>query len=735
MPSEFFAHVSDGQPIEMHELDEHLRKTATLAANFAEAFGAPDWACLAGLWHDIGKYLPNFQRKLRGESVQVEHSGIGAALALSKGNSGLPLAYAIAGHHGGLPNLDESGEGFPTPLRERIRKNLPRLQEVAAHLPEEIANQALPAVPEQVGKDRKTAEFWTRFLFSTLVDADWLDTEAFFDPQKGTYRGSKVTLRDLRGRLSDYLDCVAGVQGDKDRESPLYSARAAVLQACQDAARRPPGLFSLTAPTGSGKTLSAMAFALNHALAHNLRRVIVVLPFTSIIEQNAEVYRRALGTDEVLEHHANLDPAQREKEYGEETACRHELATENWDTPIIVTTTVQFFESLFSNRRGTCRKVHNIARSVVILDEVQALPPELLLPILDALRELSLHYGCTVVLSTATPPALKKRESLPSGLDGVFEINPDPLELARKLKRVEYRWPRKDEVTGLDTLCEQIAEHLQFLAVVHRRADARELAQMLEERLGDESVFHLSALMCPSHRSHTIWLVRHALKQSRPCRLISTQLIEAGVDIDFPIVFRAMAGLDSIVQAAGRCNREGKRNSGQVVVFRAPTAPPPGIPRKGLEVTEEMLALTGTLDVTDPATFEMYFRSLYFASSLDKRNIQRDREQFNFATVARNFRLIEDGFTRSVVVPYEESWNVIERIRSDGPSCETLRALQPYVVHIYEKAFKDLVSEGALEELCEGVYALSEVFEHLYSEKYGLATGDVQPPSPEKLVF
>ncbi|HOF40710.1 MAG TPA: CRISPR-associated endonuclease Cas3'', partial [Candidatus Hydrogenedentes bacterium] len=370
MPDEFLAHVHNGPPVKFHALDKHLHETAATAASFGEAFKSSEWSFLAGLWHDIGKYLPDFQRRLRGGDVRVEHSGIGAVLAHSKGDAGLPLAFVIAGHHGALPNLIESEEDCPSPLRERIRKNQSRLQEIEPSLPSEIVDATLAPLPPYVHSDRKTVEFWTRFLFSTLVDADWLDTEAFFEPERRACRGSRDALPRLCGQLDSYLEHLADALEESERQRPINAVREHVLNACKAAACRPPGLFSLTAPTGSGKTLSSMAFALKHGVKHGLRRVIVVLPFTSIIEQNAEVYRKALGAGAVLEHHSNFDTSRIAREYGEESARRHELATENWDAPIIVTTTVQFFESLFSNRRGVCRKLHNIARSAIILDEV-----------------------------------------------------------------------------------------------------------------------------------------------------------------------------------------------------------------------------------------------------------------------------------------------------------------------------------------------------------------------------
>ncbi len=563
-------------------LSDHLTNAAELAESFAEAFGSSDWGQLAGLWHDIGKYRQEFQQKLRGANVSVDHSGAGAALARERDDKlGLFLALAIAGHHSGLANI-VSTECGPKPLKQRLRENIPVLEAIRSDLPNEIAERPVPDLPAflwrapkgrpDIQMERRRRAFWTRFLFSALVDADRLNSEAFADPTVAATRSRYADIADLKNRLDACInDKVANLSAEA-REREVNKARSEVLRACRSAAEDRPGIFSLTVPTGGGKTLSSMSFALRHTKHHGLRRIIVVIPYTSIIEQNAEEYRNALGAENVIEHHSNLNPETREARYGDDLVRRHELACENWDAPVVVTTTVQFFESLFSNHPSRCRKLHNIARSVVILDEVQTLPEQFLVPIVDALNELVSNYGCSIVLSTATPPALAARNSFPAGLRNVRPIITAPLALFQRLSRVSYTWPAADDKpAGWDELAAELADEPQVLVVVHRRKDARELATQLGARTDNDSAVHLSALMCPAHRSAVLKQVNATLLTGAPCRLVSTQLIEAGVDIDFPVVYRALAGLDSVVQAAGRCNREGRLARGRVVVYRAPT--------------------------------------------------------------------------------------------------------------------------------------------------------------------
>ncbi|HEX7119807.1 MAG TPA: CRISPR-associated helicase Cas3' [Longimicrobiales bacterium] len=736
-----YAHTVPGAPEQAWEpLADHLRNVAELAQTFADAFQSGDWGYITGLWHDLGKYRPEFQARLRGERIHAPHSGVGAALAASRGGLGMAVAFAIAGHHTGLANRAAQGDSDARPLRERIAENAPTLKRLRQLIPRELIDYPLPPPPaylippsrtgrsERESAARRT-DFWTRLLFSALIDADRLATEGFYDPAKRRFGRDYDSLPSLRERLEAYLDRF-------HPDTPVNRIRAEILQACRTRADQPTGIFTLTVPTGGGKTLSSLAFALRHAEKHGLRRVIVVVPYTTILEQNARVYRDALGDHNVIEHHSNIDEAGR-LEHDTEAEIRRQLACENWDAPIIVTTNVQFFESLFSNLPSRCRKLHNIVRSVILIDEAQTLPVRFLNSALDAMRELAAHYGCSFVLMTATQPALARRDSLPCGLENSDEIVPDTRGLARALDRVRVHWPDPDAPpVGYDELAARIADHERVLAIVHRRRDARELAQ----KLPPDHRFHLSALMCPAHRLKTLSVVRDRLSAGKPCRLVATQLVEAGVDIDFPVVYRALAGLDSLAQAAGRCNREGRlmvrgrAEKGDFFVFRAETTPPPGTLLKGLESTEALLGRYGPrLSFTDPDMLEEYFRILYAKCETDPEGVQIERAQFNFANVARKVRLIEDGYSQPVVVPWRDAHKRVRAFES-APSRETQRALQPFLVQISEVDLERLKSLGAVERLRDSVHVLTPSFEHLYHEEWGLVVDEDALPNPEALI-
>ncbi len=719
----FFAHTrADQPPSAWQDLRAHLEGVAALARDFSSAWDAGAWGWLAGLWHDLGKYQPEFQAYLRGAKSGPEHAIVGALHAKARAVRGddraLPLAWVIAGHHAGLANPKSSEPGDPRPLLSSLQdKQLEQLLVRARpYVPADLLDAELPALPsrleaannshQSLKRMRRSFELWIRFLFSALVDADSLDTEAFCQPERRTGLCFD-DIPTLRQRLTDHL-----AQLGQNAPSPVNALRAEVLAACERAADEPPGRFSLSVPTGGGKTLSAMAFALRHAEKHGLRRVIVAIPLTSIIEQNAAVYRRALGAHNVIEHHSNLDP-QKETE-------QNKLASENWDAPIIVTTNVQFFESLLGNRRSRCRKLHNIARSVILLDEAQTLSRHLLDPILEVLQELTDHYGCSLVLATATQPALTSPQ-LPTRLLGVREIAPDPPALAQRLRRFAVRWPAATPPIGWDELADELSAHPKVLAIVHRRQDAHELAL----RLPAVGRFHLSALLCPQHRTDVLQRVYRALKREGPCRLVATQLVEAGVDIDFPVVYRALAGLDSLTQAGGRCNREGRLAAGQLgqlVLFRAPTQPPPGILQQGLETTEAILKMCeNEVDLSDPAVLSRYFEILYNKGDTDRENIQAYRSGSDFAAVARKFQLIDEAGC-PVVMPYGDAAARLEDLRRLGPSRERLRAVQPFVVSLRPDQVRQLEELQALELLHDNVRTLAVGFYHLYDrEDFGFA--------------
>ena len=569
------AHLSeDGRS---QPLSEHLRNVAEKASKFAADFRAANWGYAAGLLHDDGKALVEFQKRIRGASIQVDHSTPGARFAVEE--YGIPrgygrlLAYCVAGHHTGLP--DGADNGKQSSLEYRLAHS--RLGEgyLAGELPVTLENPPIGRPPVSAEKRGFDASFFIRMLYSCLVDADFLDTESFFEPHRVALRGRGPALETLKGFLEDHLRTIAASASPTE----VNRLRARILAECRASALLAPGLFSLTVPTGGGKTLSSMAFALDHAIRHGLRRVIYVIPYTSIIEQTARVFRDVFGADAVLEHHSNF--VQESDDSDDEREQRRRLAAENWDAPVVVTTNVQFFESFFACRSSKARKLHNVAASVVILDEAQMLPVSVLSPTLEVIRELVEGYGSSVVLCTATQPALMAREEFKGGLTGAREMMGAPLDLEKAFRRV-------NEVnlgeTGDAELVRRIREARECLCVVNTKKHARELFRTLEDQPG---TFHLSAAMCPVHRSRVLGKakdpepgsIREALLEGKPCRVISTQLVEAGVDLDFPVVFRALAGVDSIVQAAGRCNREGKlADGGTLYIFSPEESAPPGLP-------------------------------------------------------------------------------------------------------------------------------------------------------------
>lgn len=568
---------------------------------------------------------------------------------------------------------------------------------------------------------------WVRMLFSCLVDADFLDTESFMDPGKAERRGLPTDLSDLLARFDRALaDLTAGAD-----PTPVNSLRAEILAQCRKIAAASPGLFSLTVPTGGGKTLASMAFALEHARRFGKRRVIYVIPYTSIIEQTADVFRGIFG-EAVIEHHSNAESSP------EDETQRSRLACENWDAPIVVTTSVQFFESLFAARTSRCRKLHNLVDSVVVIDEAQLLPADFLQPILDVLNLLSRHYGMSVVLSTATQPALASQEYFDPrrnirGLQDVREIIDDPDALYRALKRVEVRLPEDWHAPETwETLAARLTGHDSVLAIVNTRRHARELF-----RLMPPDTLHLSALLCGAHRSQVIADIKERLKAGIPTRVISTQLVEAGVDLDFPVVYRALAGLDSIAQAAGRCNREGRAELGTVIVFVPPHARLPDMVKHGIDATIGTLHRE-TRDPLDRALFARYFERLYHACELDKHDIggllkvDGGTLGVNFRTAAERFRLIQDEDSVPVVVLYRgpdgadtRIERLLDTLRKDGPERWLMRKLQRYTVNIHRREALRLMNQGALEEVMPGLFV--QVGDTLYDSTLGLLPEGADP--------
>lgn len=698
-----YAHTPAPGSDQWHMLDNHIHEVASLAREFADAFGAGELAYWLGIWHDLGKCNPLFQDYLKICVNNPEHRGHGpdhkaAGASYAQKNPALVfLALLIQAHHGGLKSPAEYRNWLADKQREHgtaLDDSLTAARALLGNLdPPQTLN-----LPLAIKQDPYAAEFFLRMLFSALVDADFLDTEAHFNKQKTALRGSSVSLTSLWQKLESYQQHTSGAD-----LNIVNRARHSIYEACLQAAALPPGWFRLNVPTGGGKTRSGMAFALRHALAHGLRRVIVAVPFISITEQTAQTYREIFGAGDehipvILEHHSSAQYMA--GDHAEFTPAQQwsRLAAENWDAPIVVTTTVQLFQSLFASGTSPCRKLHRLAKSVIILDEAQALPAHLLSPILDALKQLTTHYGASVVLSTATQPAF---EAIPLMKDlEAHEIVPEPEYWFDALRRVSYEW-HTQQALSWEEIAILLHNEPQALAVLNTKKDALALLAVLN----NPHALHLSTLLCGKHRREVIQEVKRRLSAHEPCLLISTQVIEAGVDLDFPFVLRALGPLDSIIQAAGRCNREGKLERGRVLIVRpAEGSTPQGAYRAGVGITEKMLG-EGSLDVDNPAIPARYFRLLFDTVSTDRDGIQKLRKELNYPEVSKQFRMIDDE-TEDVIVLYgneaeqKKIQGVIDQLRRTPAMARySLRSLRPYMVSLRSREAERCRKRGLIGEL------------------------------------
>lgn len=714
------AHTSeDGRT---QSLSGHLQAVGDLAGRFALQFGCEEWARHAGLVHDIGKAAPAFQHYLLDGGPKTEHAAA-AAIALYQGNTHL-LAYCAAGHHAGMP---DGGDGADMPDSPTLRAKLQRQNRYGWDIPAYLQDAGLPPStvlprPPIVTLERHgfSLSFLTRMLFSCLVDADYLDTEAFMNNKP--IRLNELSLAPLLPLLERHLTSFGAPKNELNRQ------RTEILACCKVMARMPRGLYSLTVPTGGGKTLSSMAFALRQAKEQGLRRIIYVIPYTNIIEQTAGVFREIFGDEAVLEHHSNAgyDDAD-----GSQSADRlyKRHASENWDASIVVTTSVQFFESLFSNRPSKCRKLHNIANSVVIFDEAQMLPMPYLLPCVRAIAELVQNYRCTAVLCSATQPALGPY--FPKGMRPA-EICPDYEELHALFRRTRFVVEAED--FSEETLALRLNREHQTLCIVNTRMQAQAVFGLLQ----GEGCFHLSTLMYPLHRKRTLEIIHQRLTYKLPCKVVSTSLIEAGVDLDFSSVYRERAGLDSMIQAAGRCNRENKRSieESSVHLFRFAQDQSPRIPASlalPFQVADKLMQ--GNEDMASPATVRAYFEQLYRykGPALDKENIVSRLEDgektrppsFPFASVAERFHLIEQNTRRILIALDDEpaAMCVANQLRQGFRSRKLLRDAGRFSVNVYENAYDALCGAGALEILDEELAILRDG--SLYDRQTGLRTPNI----------
>ena len=736
-------------------LQSHSVNVGEMAAEFARVFGAQEIACQTGKLHDLGKYSEAFNHRLHG-GPSVDHATAGAKIAVERwgGVIGKLMAFCIAGHHAGLANGSGEGNNRHT-LKDRLALQfgadipaLDNLWQQEIKLPETLS---APPLKADAHHPFFSYAFFTRMLYSCLVDADYLDTEAFYSnlenkvAERSGYPDLNVLQHNFNQFINEFRRRIAEAPEQTEaekRNAALNRLRSEILDHAVEQAAQPQGLFTLTVPTGGGKTFTSMSFALEHAKRHDMRRVIYVIPFTSIIEQNAAEFRKAfgeLGEQAVLEHHSTFDDG---KLQNEATKDKLRLASENWDAPIVVTTAVQFFESLFADRSSRCRKLHNIAGSVIILDEAQMLPLNLLLPIMQAIKELAQNYRCSVVMCTATQPAVQAENGFYRGFENVREIAPKPTALFDKLRRTTVQYIGTQ--TDVDLLT-KLAEHPKMLVIVNNRRHARSLYDQAKHLDG---TFHLTTLMCAKHRSQKLDEIRGRLKNGEPCRVIATSLIEAGVDVDFPLVMRAEAGLDSVAQAAGRCNREGKRPSENSFVWIfAPEdkwqAPPE------LATQAAVMRLTADSfsdDLLSTQAVAAYFAELYQlkGNELDNKKILKmhnDRGQsldFPFQTIADKFRMIESHM-QPLIIPFDgEAENLISSLHHADHIGGLLRKLQPYTVQIPEKALVALYKAGRIEPINEknfGKQFYTLIGLDLYDEVAGLSWEDVEFLKGENLVF
>lgn len=698
------------QTWECQSNEDHCLNVAKLSSLFADEFGFKEWGEVLGLLHDKGKEQQGFQRYIQkvtgykpelNDAGGVPHANVGALIAKELYPiQSILLTNPIMGHHAGLYDYDE--------LSKKLLENIPN--DVSWHMLDVKLE-----LPKDLHIESYEYNHLIRVLYSCLVDADYLDTEYFMDQASANERKYKSELIDLLPKLTNYLNELKF----RSIDTPVNNIRNAVQEACSNAAEYSPGFYSLTVPTGGGKTISSLVWAMNHAIKYGKKRIVIAIPYTSIIVQTASVLRMIFGEENVLEHHSNSnpdninDPVLREK---------MKLATENWDYPIVVTTNVQLFESMYSNKSSKSRKLHNLCNSVLILDEVQTLPIDYLQPIVDGLKAYQHLFKTSVLFTTASQPALEGKVtwkgSVNSSLDGIpciREIIPDRMNLHEKLRRVNLHFD--DAISSYDDIALRISIYEKVLCVVNSRKDAQEIYNRLPK---EGLTIHLSRMMCASHIQEMIERISTALKDDNHpiIRVVSTQLIEAGVDIDFPVVFRQEAGLDSILQAAGRCNREGKMDKANAYVFRLDKKLPSGYIS---HARDALLNMKKNLDWFNPDTMIEYFIQLYSQSdTFDKAGIKTYLDKpfdFCFETAASKFHLIDDNGI-SIIVNYKDSASLVEELKKVGLKYSLKKRLSRYMVNVHERDFRRLLESNLVEEILEGVYFLPD--REQYSDTLGL---------------
>ena len=696
---------------------EHSNNVAKLARSFADELGMGMWGYVLGMLHDKGKESDDFQSYIRKESgydyeakcpLEHNHAFVGGIIAKSiygKGSESL-LCNQIISHHSGLHDYCQ--------IEETLKKDIP--SDVNRCVEKIHLNRPPFSFSQIKGSKGMTpdANHLSRMLFSCLVDADYLDTELFMDEKSARKRINGIS-QSLLPSLETYIDNLQ----KRSSESEVNAIRRTVQERCVSVSNVKKGFYSLTVPTGGGKTLSSLVWALRHAVHNGMKRIIIAIPYTSIIAQTASILKQIFGEEAVLEHHSNFDPQSLKSK---EMQHKAKLATENWDYPIVVTTNVQLFESMFSNKPSDCRKLHNIVNSVIILDEVQTLPTDYLQPIVDALKSYQRMFGISVLFTTASQPVLSgliegcNPKAAFQGIDNITEIIPKEYVLHDKLRRV--RLEIDNTGSTYDEIADQLSQHNKVLCIVNTRNDARELF----ERLPKEGLtIHLSRMMCPRHVSKAIQEIKQALSDNSETviRVVATQLIEAGVDIDFPVVYRQEAGLDSILQAAGRCNREGKLDMATTYVFSL--SEEHKLYGSIIDANNARLNMVNVNDWFASEAMTEYFRQLYCRKeTFDKKDIKTllyKPTEMCFAEAAKEFRLIEET-GKTIYVNMDDSLELVERLKNDGITYSLMKQLSQYSVNIHERDFLKLLSYGAIEEVIEGIYVVNDRAQ--YDENIGL---------------
>lgn len=693
---EFFAHI-DRERIQ--SIKEHSYGTADKAGNFASSFRKADWGYFCGMIHDIGKYSLPFQEKIKNNSnKKVDHSTAGAKVCFEKGGMYSFMGYCIAGHHSGLPDYGNSSDTGNAPTLEGRKKK--QIEDYSAYKNEiqipEI--KTIPFDPRKTPDPDFSLSVFIRMIYSCLVDADFLDTENFMK-NGGTQREAGENPEALLKKLKDH---VAGWLLNKDIDT-VNGRRTEILRNCFEYGQMERGIFQLTVPTGGGKTIASLAFALQHAVKNHMDRVIYVIPYTSIIEQNAEVFREILGDQNVLENHYNVD-----YESSEELKPM-QLAAENWDKPVVVTTNVQFFESLFANKSSKCRKLHNIANSVIIFDEAQMLPTDYLKPCIAVMEELVTNFRSSIVLCTATQPALSPffRRKM-----RIKELCPRVEEQFRFFERVTFK---NIGTVSEEELIEKLEQEYQALCIVNTKKRAQKIYQTMK----GEGVFHLSTTMYPKHRRRVLEKVRRLLENGDKCILISTSLVEAGVDVDFHSVYRQLAGVDSMIQAAGRCNREGKRDVKESFAYIFQFEEKENVPGQQLQIDVSKMMVSEDADISSLRGIERYFEALYHfrGESLDKKKILEEfkNKRYNFATAAQNFKLIEENTSTVFISIEEEAEELLQQMKYQGYTKAGMRKAGQYCVQLYENDIEKLQGAGMLRPVSEDI---EDFFEFANKKQY-----------------